>query len=76
MCNAVWQELLRYCEDDDGYGNVKKALATMTLVVKYVNDVMHQNSIKGFNVRITSEFRSIKHQKSAVVSVTIVLVLP
>ena len=46
------QELLRHCEDDDdAYDSVKRALATMTSVVKYVNDAMHQNSIKGFNVR-------------------------
>jgi len=52
-CDDCLQELLKQCEDDTEYCNVQKALAAMTSVVKYVNDAMHQNSIKGFTVIMT-----------------------
>ena len=48
---VCFQELLKYSEYDDDYESINKALLTMTLVVKYVNDLMHQNLIRGFTVR-------------------------
>ena len=44
------QELLKYSEADEGGADLQSALDTMLCVVKHVNDIMHQISIKGFEV--------------------------
>jgi len=44
--------MLKFTQCDDGTKDLQNALDTMLSVVKHVNDIMHQISIKGFEVRI------------------------
>ena len=42
--------MLRYTQNDAGSDELQEALDTMLSVLKYVNDIMHQIGITGFNV--------------------------
>lgn len=42
--------MLRYTQDDTGSEDLQEALDTMLSVLKYVNDIMHQVGITGYNV--------------------------
>ena len=51
-CVLIDQEMLKYTDVEDSC-ELQEALETMLSVVKHVNDIMHQISIKGFEVRLT-----------------------
>jgi len=46
--------MLKFAQYDIGSSELQEALDTMLSVVKHVNDVMHQISIKGFPVSFTA----------------------
>ena len=51
MCVVLLQEMLKYnTQSDTGVVELEEALESMLAVIKYVNDIMHQVAITGYDV--------------------------
>ena len=48
---CVWQEMLKYTQNEPGVPELQEAMESMLSLLKYVNDIMHQIAIIGYQVR-------------------------